>query len=205
MEIIKETEVVDNYKIMEDQNRLRFLSFDQNKIISKWNLDADELEIRFKMLGIDYRLERATGKVFRGDEPATVNATMTIYDMFCYSDERPVLANDWVSIEQIGGIIATHHVEHLLNDPAMKKYAGKIEELKKACIAMNGTETKPGDVSYILPLFDFFPLWLKFYDADDEFPVSLTFLWDRNATQFLHYETMWYTMSFVKEELEKWL
>ena len=49
-------------------------------------------------------------------------------------------------------------------------------------------------MSYIIDVFDFFPVCVRFWDADEEFPASLQFLWDANALDFLYYETLWYVM-----------
>ena len=58
-----------------------------------------------------------------------------------------------------------------------------------------------GDVSRILDVFDFFPVCVRFWDADEEFPASLQFLWDANALDFLYYETLWYVMGDLLERL----
>ena len=50
-----------------------------------------------------------------------------------------------------------------------------------------------------------FPVCLRFYDADEEFPASLQFLWDATALDFLYYETLWYVMDELTEELTETL
>ena len=38
-----------------------------------------------------------------------------------------------------------------------------------------------GDVSYTIPLFDFFPVMLQFWDGDEEFDPVLKLMWDRRT------------------------
>lgn len=47
-------------------------------------------------------------------------------------------------------------------------------------------------MSYRIPLFDFFPVTLQFWDADDEFDAVLKIMWDRRTLDFMRYETTWY-------------
>ena len=47
-----------------------------------------------------------------------------------------------------------------------------------ACERLGGSPGKVGDVSYTIPLFDFFPVMLQFWDGDDEFGPVLKIMWD---------------------------
>ena len=49
----------------------------------------------------------------------------------------------------------------------------------------------------MLPLFPFFPLRLRFYDADEEFPAKLQLLWDENTPRYMRYETTFYAANAV--------
>lgn len=62
---------------------------------------------------------------------------------------------------------------------------------------------RTGDVSFLLPVFDFFPVWFQFWDADEEEPASLRFLWDQQTLRYLHYETLWYIMMHILDQLLK--
>lgn len=192
-----------NYRTMEENNRRLFLTYEQEPFIRKFGLDADEHTIRFRMLRKPCEVDRRTGVVIQAGEPASINQTMTVYDMFCHSDRKPFLSGRWSSLQQLGGIIASHHVQNLSPSEELRLFAGHCDTLAAACESLGGTPAEHGDVSYILPVFDFFPVWLQFYDADDEFPASLSFLWDSNSLDFLHYETMWYLMGYIRDELRR--
>jgi hypothetical protein len=44
---------------------------------------------------------------------------------------------------------------------------------------------------------------LKFYHSDEDFPAGLTFLWDENTLQFIHYETVFYIAGFLARTILK--
>lgn len=81
--------------------------------------------------------------------------------------------------------------------PHAEKFQGKIQALRQACQALGGVEAGKGDVAYCLPVFDCLPVRLAFWEADEDFPPSLQFQWDRNTTDFIHFETTFYVTSHL--------
>ena len=64
-------------------------------------------------------------------------------------------------------------------------------------------------MAYRLPLFDFLPVILQFWDSDEEFEPVLKIMWDENLLDYMHYETsylalghLWKRMEELLEELE---
>ena len=49
-----------------------------------------------------------------------------------------------------------------------------------------------GDAGFSFTIFRDLKVQLKFYRADEEFPASLTLLWDVNTLEFMKYETVFY-------------
>ena len=60
-----------------------------------------------------------------------------------------------------------------------------------------------GDVAYCLPVFDCLPVRLSFWEADEDFPPSLQFQWDRNTTDFIHFETTFYVTSHLLARIQE--
>ena len=58
-----------------------------------------------------------------------------------------------------------------------------------------------GDVSYTIPLFDFFPVTLQFWDGDEEFDPVLKLMWDRRTLDFMRYETTYYAADHLLQRL----
>lgn len=194
-----------NYDIMADQARKRFLTYDQEQMIKKFGLSADAEYISLSFAGSPCRIRRKDGKLFCLDgavpREGDFNEALSVYDILCCPAEHPVLAGRWESLSSLGGIIGAGHSDSSLLDRYTGIFSGKAERLAKACALLNGTPAQTGDVSSILPVFDFFPAWFQFWDADEEFPANIRFLWDANTFLFLHYETLWYIMSHILDRL----
>ena len=185
----------DNYAIQLERARAQFLTYDQAAMCARLGLPMSETEIPVRFLGEVLRIERETGAVLRPDgAPAPFGAAMAVYDALA-RDNDPALAGEFVPTSALHGIRGTHAVHEDLHSPAAQRFAGKTAALEAALTALGGRKWPgPGDVAYVLDVFDFFPVCVRFWDADDEFPASLQFLWDSNALGFLFYETLWYVM-----------
>ncbi|MCC6094834.1 MAG: DUF3786 domain-containing protein, partial [Eubacterium sp.] len=134
----------------------------------------------------------------------SVDITMTVYEMFTYSlhNDPPVLSGQWASVSVLGGIIGAYHANSLGSEDPIRQLAGKSAELKKACAAIHGTPVAgTEDVSYQIPVLAGFPVWFQFWDGDEEFPPNSQFLLDRNALQFIRYETVWYLTASLRAYL----
>ena len=195
------TEPKNNYAVMVERARALFQTHDRGALCARLGLATDaDGDILLRFLGGEHRV-RPDGTVLApGGAPAGFNAAMTIYDALA-RDNAPHLAGDFVPTAALHRIHGTHAVHEDLNSPAAQRFAGRADALEAALRAMGGRPWGPGDVSAILDVFDFFPVCVRFYDADEEFPASLQFLWDANALEYLYYETLWYVMGEIVEAL----
>ena len=193
---------VNNYAVMAERARGLFCTRDRAAMAARLGLDETGEGIPIRFLGTPY-LVTPEGHVLGPDgAAASFGATMAIYDALA-RDNAPRLSGEFVPTAALHGIHGTQAVHEDLNAPAARRFAGKTAALEAALLALGGRKWGPGDVSYILDVFDFFPVCVRFYDADEEFPASLQFLWDANALEYLYYETLWYVMGELVEELEK--
>ncbi len=78
-----------------------------------------------------------------------------------------------------------------------------MDEARALCRSWGGIEQKQGDVSFIVPLFDFFPVWLQFWAGEEELGIGpkLNCLWDANTLDFMFYETTWYARGYLQSRL----
>lgn len=104
-------------------------------------------------------------------------------------------------MSSLGGIIGAGHDVMLDHDIIAERLGKDTAALEKACIRLNGEKMNKGDVSYAIPVFEDFRIWFQFWEADDEFPASIKCLFDENALQYMHYETLWYAMSEMFDRL----
>ena len=134
---------------------------------------------------------------------ASFEVSMSIYDMLCHSKERPVLSGEWVTIHSLYGVKGSKGHVGLLEKYA-KLIDGKTDRMLEICAAMGGKKSSgKEDAGSILPVFDFFPIYLQFWESDEDFPAQLQILLDGNAANFVYYETMWYMIMHICDRIEQ--
>ena len=198
----------DNYAIAAEQAKKLFLEYDQEHIIKKLNLRADGDYIYIRFLDLDYRAHRRTAGVEKreGDGPYTdgssFNEVMTLFDVLCWSREGARLSGEWVTLSALGGGV------HSASSPSGGMFRNEVERitrredrLAEVLEHMGGVVMPKGEPGYQIPVFPFLPVYVQYWRGDEEFPPQLNLLWDRNTTQFLHYETVYYLTNFLLERL----
>jgi hypothetical protein len=190
----------DNYQIQAERSRRLFMEADQAGLIQKLNLphDGDFLYVRF--LGETLRVSRLTGQI-DGIPGGDTMTPVAVYDYLCYSRADRMRSGQWASTASLG---LEFHRE---GGGMFAEIAGYFDErpdsLAAACQKLGGVKKTPGDVSWELTLFDEIPAWLQFWRGDDEFPAKLVLLWDKNVTQWVHYETLYYIASMLFARLKR--
>lgn len=201
---------MDNYDHQVDIGKRIFLKYDQERLIRKFRLEADERHIYLNYMNTPCRISRKDGGIEESIKGAwkecrSFSTVMTIYDLLCYhqGETAPELAGQWCAV---GTFVVTGVTE---TDTFTKKYAaifdGRTEELRTACESLSGslqTRMAGADVTCRVPVTPFFPVLLQFWEGDEEFPPKLMILWDRNADKFLHFETTFYLQGDLLERLK---
>lgn len=204
------TNLRSNYDSQVDIGRKIFLEYDQDRLISKFQLQADAQWIYLNYLNTPFRISRASGQIDElcehvWTECRSFGTVMTIYDLLCYHQgvNPPALFHQWCTV---GNFIVTG-VQN--TGTFTKKYAalfdGRLAELKAACEKFGGVPEAgkaKADVTYRIPVTPFFPVLLQFWEGDEEFPPKLQLMWDRNADSFLHFETTFYLQGDLLERLK---
>lgn len=199
----------DNYKIQTENARKIFLQYNQQNLIQNFDLQHDEIFLFLNFLHRPYRICRKTGTVeFEAQQEqwmaAGFNEVLSIYDMLCNPNGKPVLSGSWSPVGNLGRM---HNTSEAVGESGLKTYgnyfAGKGKELTKICQSLGGSPAPVGDVAFYLPIFDFFPVYLRFYDVDEEFPAQLQLLWDKNTCTYLHYETTFYIAAHLFQTLSE--
>ena len=200
-----------NYDAQVDIGRRIFLEFDQAQLIRKYGLEADDHFLYLTYLNTSCRIHRHTGQIDERRsggwrECRNFGTVMTVYDLLCYhrGPNPPVLAHQWCTV---GTFVITGVTD---TGTFTKKYAalfdGKTDALRGACEALGGIPETGGikaDVAYRIPVTKFFPVLLQFWEGDEEFPPKLQLMWDRNAMNFLHFETTFYLQGDLAERLRQ--
>ena len=191
---------MDNYDLQVDIGKRIFLEYDQEQMIRKFDLEADESWIYLTYLNTPCRISRENGGIEEWicnswQECRDFSTVMTVYDLLCYhkGETAPALFDRWCAV---GTFVVTGVTQ---TDTFTKKYAGlfdgKLDALKSACKMMGGVLEPPmagADLTCRFQVTPFFPVLLQFWEGDEEFPPKLLILWDRNTDSFMHFETTFY-------------
>ena len=198
-----------NYDIMAGRAKELFLSYDQEHMITKLSLCSDFEYIYITFVGRDYRIARKSGDIHWSDDgfmtcsPAGFNEVMTIYDVLCLSKDGCKASGDYCALGSIKGQVIGKTVGFDIISSAAAFFSGHTQSLAKACEALGGVREGKGDVAYKLPLFTFLPVRFQFWEADEEYPASLQFLWDKNIRDFLKMETIYYAADHILHRLRQ--
>lgn len=199
-----------NYDLQVDIGRRIFLEYDQDILIRKFALDADENWIYLTYMNTPCRISRTNGQIDELTESTwtecrNYSTVMTIYDLLCYhkGDTAPALYHQWCTVGTfvVTGVTDTGR----FTNKAAALFDGHLEELKAACMKLGGTMEKrmaSADVTCKIPVTPFFPVLLQFWESDDEFPPKLQMMWDRNVNSFLHFETTFFLQGDLFERLK---
>jgi hypothetical protein len=198
-----------NYDKMLAQAQELFLGYDQDDMIRCWSLDHDDDYLYVEYMTEALRIDRHTAGVSYARQPAPgeyrasgfVNEGMALFDLLTRSPVRPRPAGRWTSISTLGGIIGAGHDRTLSHEGTAAQFQGRCDALAAACRRLGGVATGKADVGYAIPVFRNFRILFQFWDGDDEFPANIKYLFDENALQFMHYETLWYVMRTLADRL----
>lgn len=196
--------MADNYAIQVANAQKFFLTYDQEKLIQKFNLHADENYLYVIMFRMLYRINRQTGgfELYRGTWQAcnTFGVVMTVLDILCDSRDDRHLTGRWASTQQFGKYIHSSLLE-LEEDPLAERFDKAPGSFRKACMALGGHPIVGGDEAYAVEVMDGLEIGIFFWYGDEEFPAQLRFFWDENAPMYLKYETMHYTLGYLRSLL----
>ena len=196
--------MADNYQIQLKNAQKFFLTYDQEKLIGKFRLKNDERYLYFTMFSTPYRLSRRTGKLERfgaaWEDANTFGEVMTSLDILCDSKDDRYLTGRWVSTQHFGKHIHRGLLE-IEEDPLATAFDKTPGAFRKACLALDAHPIAGGDEAYGVEVMDGLEIGIFFWHGDEEFPAQLRFFWDENALMYIKYETMHYTLGYLRQLL----
>ena len=180
-----------NYDQVIENWRLKFLEMDQEKLIRKFQLAADEEFLYIIYFSKRFRIDRKNGFITENGKSPGFDTVMNIYNTFYYSAAHPVASGNLVAFRQVKRVYPFEAAyRRTIISRLQELFAGKKEELRKACEALGGTLLPQGDVGYVLPVFPFLNIAVLFWDKDEEFEAQANMLFDSEITEFMHEENV---------------
>ena len=180
-----------NYDQVIENWRLKFLEMDQEELIRKFQLEADEEFLYIIYFSKRFRIDRKNGFITEDGKSPGFDTVMNIYNTFYYSAAHPVASGNLVAFRQVKRVYPFEAAyKRTIISRLQELFAGKTEELRKACEALGGTLLPQGDVGYVLPVFPFLNIAVLFWDKDEEFEAQANMLFDSEITEFMHEENV---------------
>ena len=127
----------DNYKIQLAQAKVHFLTYDQQELIRRCGIKADETYLYTHLLGEEYRICRKTGDMERFSSGKWIDGNsfaevMTILDWLCDSKEGRYITGRWVNIVNQGPYFH-RNLQEDGEDPDALRFSHNPEKFVQAC------------------------------------------------------------------------
>ncbi len=194
-----------NFEKLCAQGKPIFLTYDQEEMIRRFALRADEDFLYPRYLGEELRLSRRSGDLFYPEgREAEGGVLLSVFDFLCKkSDPRPLSGQLYPS-GTLPGYGTSRPSDTGLHGDMARRLSGRAGELRTVLSRMGGEPFPVGDAAARFDLFPGFPLVFQFWEGDEEFPPSVRFLWDERTSDYLRFETLFYIMgNFLQRLLER--
>lgn len=196
----------DNYALSRDRAQELFVSYDQQRLIERWQLRNDGQFLYADFFGRPYRICRKTGTVTRDwdQQQAGFEEVLTLFDLLCHKGHK-CAAHTYAPVNSLRGKPVAAGVGTDFFSASARVFDRDPAGFGAACEHLGGEKVTAGDIGYRFAVFADLTLIVKFYHSDGEFPASLTVLWDENTLQYLLYETVYYAQGFLLGQLREWM
>ena len=182
---------ISNYDQVIENWRRKFLEMDQEELIRKFQLEADEEFLYVVYFFRKLRINRESGEITDEGKRPGFDTVMNIYNTFYYSSSHPVASGNLVAFRQVKRVYPFEAAyRRTIISRLQDTFSGKTDALRKACEALGGTPLPQGDVGYVLPVFPFLNIAVLFWDKDEEFDAQANLLFDSEITEFMHEENV---------------
>ncbi len=195
---------MDNYAIAAQAAARQFCAYDMAPIARKKGVtDAGEC-LQAWFLGETVRVDKASGAVtFPDGRQANFCEALTVYDWLCDRKENAAPAWEFCPVSSLPGVLVSGSGLMMSGGELPRKVHQNPAVFRENCQKLGAKPIPIGDMGMELMAFADLPVRLKFYFADEEFPASLTVLWDKNILDFIRYETVYYLAACLFSRLSQ--
>ncbi len=184
---------MDNYAIATQAAAKRFCSYNMERIARKNGIEDLGQSLSTCFLGQTVQISKATGRItFPDGREADFCEALTIYDWLCDRKENATPAWDFCPVGSLPGVYVSGGNLSMTGGSLPAKIDQNPGCFLEKAASMGARPVNLGDIGLEFMAFPDLPVRLKFYHSDEEFPASLTLLWDKNILDFLRYETVYY-------------
>lgn len=196
-----------NYAIQAAQAKARFLTYDQEKLIAKFRMNADADYLYVNLLCQPYRIQRRSGDMeyLEADswhDGNTFEEVMTMLDLLCDSRDDRWVSGCWKNMQSFGMQFHQNLLEEQ-PDPMAETIDSNPQMFREACLALGAKPLRGADACFSFEIFDRLPIAIQFWHGDEEFLPRLRYLWDENARMYLRYETMYFAVNLLLRRISE--
>lgn len=189
----------------------KVLNLDRLQVRDRLGVEIHDTDIIIPFYDVTYRIRAEGITDDQGRRPShSVSVILCKYLLLCPENE-PTEA-DWVTYKDFKD--ATPFVGGFLNNaerPISRHFAGRLEDLRKACAELTGRPFQAGISADLVMRFDALPkvpVLLIFNDRDEDFPAHCSLLFERRAEKYLDMEclaiTGWALSEWLKQRASKY-
>lgn len=183
---------MNNYEKQREDWRKQFLTMNQEDICERLpEVRKSDMYLTLWHYGRQFAVDRKSGVIFSlsDDKPVDIMPQLNIYTLFWYASAAAGITGEWIPFRELkDGSPFTAAFQNGILTPLAATFSGKEDRLEKTVEALRGKRLTTS--SFLLSAFDCIPVKLLFWDGDDEFPAQANILFDRNATDFIHIESI---------------
>lgn len=179
-----------------------FLTFRQEDMIEACKLTADTDFIYIDFFQQPFRIHRNSGRIEAIEKNSfrhgTFSEGMAIFDYICEPIPYRSLCGETVDVHYFAkvGFSGKDLYQKYVN-----AFGDDIPRFRTACENLGGTPFAKGDAGYTFEVFPNFPLTLILWAGEEGIPAAMQYLWDKNAADFIRFETMFYIISHLMEKI----
>ena len=183
-----------NYEKWCEEWQERFLTLNQAALLEKIpGLQGDDEYLTLFYFHRRYGIRRNTGEIVpleTGGTP-TLFTKLNIYTLLWYCKEDARAFGEWLPFRSLKDASPFGPAfERTVTDVFARTFSGHTGELEHACLSLGGQKLSHSDAGFELPAFACIPVRFLFWDGDDEFPAQANILFDKNAVDFIHVESL---------------
>ena len=190
-----------NYEKARQAAAKHFTSYDMNRLAARPGVTDGGEELTTFLFGAPVRICKTTGDMWINGIPANFCQALSVYDWLCDGKPDARASGVYAPVGSLPGVLVGGSGLMMEDRVLAKTVDADPERFCAACRNMGGREIRLGDLGFEVPIFPDLSMQLKFYFADEEFPPSLTFLWDKNILDFVRYETVYYIAGVLRDRL----
>lgn len=163
------------------------------KLATELNLKESGRELRVSLLGTEYRVS-AAGIIGPVGQRAPFEECIVIFKYLLMCPKDVPVDSDWVTYHSFKNAQPLlHYFTREATKPIEECFAGKLKFLKQVTKKIGGsavTDNASYDLSVQFDVMSQVPLFLRFNDADEDFPAQCTILFRESVERYLDMESV---------------